>query len=202
MNLEELKAMTTSEIEHHGKKGMKWGVRKSDTGKGASVTKAKAPKEPGKTRKAINSSKREAMLLKELKDPSKFTDGELRTKTKRIQDENSLKRLTETKGIKTHTKKALEKRSEYWDRDKLSDSQLKTRIDRLQLEANLKNQVKSANATNIKVANTLINQVSQVALSKYSDGKGGFSATGDPMYDAMIKGALEQTSKKKIVKIN
>ena len=192
MSLDELKAMTFSEIEHSGVKGMKWGKRKDRS-------RATSTKEPGRLKKSIASSKREALLLKDLRNTSKMTDDQLKTKTKRIQSENDLKRLTETKGITKGTKKAKAKREIYWDRGKMSDAELKTKVDRLQLEANLKKQIKKSNATHIKAANGLINSASKLAVSQFSDEQGNFSATGDPIYDSIISSVLKQTSKKKMI---
>lgn len=71
---------TDTELSHYGKKGMKWGVRKS-----GSVKKASAAKRTSKDHK-------EAAKIKQ-KKTSEMSNEELKTLTKRMQLEKSYKEL-------------------------------------------------------------------------------------------------------------
>lgn len=173
--------MTNSEriLEHAGVKGMKWGKRKSTT---------KSSKEPGRLRKEIDSNKRELMALKELKNPGKLSDSELKSKTTRLRNENSLKRLSK------------KDRNSYLNRSKLSDADLKTKVERLQLEDNLKQEVRKATSGQREVANKVIKKVAATTLATYTDANGKFSATGNENADIVIRESLKYAKDKNVIK--
>ena len=117
-------------IEHHGVKGMKWGVRR--------------------TKEQLQSVKRERSWGN--KDQSKLSDQELKTTVDRLQNEAHMQRLSKQLSssyskkavqralkLKVKEAKALRKKSkelnrEYQLRNTLSDSELRKRVERLQLE--------------------------------------------------------------------
>lgn len=171
------------DLKHYGIPGMKWGVRRR-TGSDGKVVKSKS-----RIRKEIESVSREVKSVGALRKPERFTNEQLKNKTQRLQNENSLKRLTKGK-----------KRKEYLDRSKLSDSDLKSRVERLQLEDNLKKQVKSANGNQIKAANKLISEGSKTALSKFTDSSGEFSPTGRPEVDIVLRETLKYAKSNKVIK--
>lgn len=173
MNLDELQAMTFSEIEHSGVKGMKWGRRKAEP----ASTKNK---EPGKIKKEVSSFKRELSTRKDLKNLSKMSEKEITTKTNRLRNENDLKRLSD--------------RGEYLNRTKLSDTQLQSRISRLRLEDNLSQQIKGANKDNVEIANKIIKETAKVALAAYT------GTIGIQVADSIIKESLKYASSNKVIK--
>lgn len=117
-------------IEHHGVKGMKWGVRR--------------------TKEQLQSTKRERSWG--YQDQSKLSDKELQKTVDRLQNEAHMQRLTKqlsssyskkaiqralklkVKESKELRKKSKELNREYQLRNTLSDAELKTKVQRLQLE--------------------------------------------------------------------
>lgn len=109
-------------LQHHGVKGMKWGVRRSP------AQLARAAKRRAKDE--LKSAKRERSWKDEAKNVNKMPDAEIRRLTDRIRNENSLKRMAA--------------RKEYLSRSELSDSEIKKRVERLNLEAQLNRNVEQA----------------------------------------------------------
>lgn len=173
MNLDELKGMTFSEIEHAGVKGMKWGRRKA---KPTSTTK----KEPGMIKKELSSMKREISTRKDLKNLSKMSEKDIKAKTTRLRNENDLKRLSN--------------RGEYLNRAKLSDTKLQSRINRLRLEDNLSQQIKGANKDNVELANKIITETAKFALTAYT------GTVGIQVADTIIKESIKYASQNKVIK--
>ena len=185
------------ELLHYGKKGMKWGVRKSRTSKDrASET---TPKPKSLVRKYIDSNKREVGMNKMLKDIDTLSDNDIRARVNRVRNENDMRRLLDNPPTMDRKRnKAL--RDEYLDRDKLSDSELQVRVARLNLEDNLRREVIRASKPQREAANELIKTVSTHTLNKYTDPKTKvFSATGNAEHDAYIQDALKYTKEKKVV---
>lgn len=115
------------EIQHHGIKGMKWGVRRPVGSNGLVVKSAKSlGREVGSVRK-----------LSKLGDK---TDEQIRSEVNRLRNENELRRLSS--GIPTKYKNEIKK--VYRDRANLTDAELKATVDRLRLEDSLRREVKNA----------------------------------------------------------
>lgn len=179
------KAVPIPELEHFGVKGMKWGVRRKSTSDKSGTTK-----EPGKIRQELSSFKREVSTRKDLKNVSKLTEKQLKSKTERLRSENELKRLTKDD---TYFKKSSN-RDEYLKRAKLSDSELKSRVERLRLEDALKQQIKSANKDNVDVANKIIRESAKIAISAYT------GTTGVMVADTIIKESLNYAKSNNVIK--
>lgn len=115
------------DIQHHGVKGMRWGVRRPVGSNGLVIKSAKSVgREVGNVRK-----------LSKLEDKS---DEQIRSEVNRIRNENELRRLSS--GMPTKSKREIKK--VYKDRANLTDDELKVKIDRLRLEDSLRREVKNS----------------------------------------------------------
>lgn len=146
-----------SALQHHGIKGMRWGVRNSRRSSSKAVTTAKKtiPTKPVNLKNPVNrlkaeiaSSKREASWSK--KATSDMSNRDLTRLSKRIQLENNLKGLVGKK--------------EYLVRADVSTKDLKARVDRLQLQKNLRLQSSIANKANRDRADAIVKSVSNVTV--------------------------------------
>lgn len=134
-------------LQHHGVKGMKWGVRRTPAQLGNAKTK-----KPGTLRSEIKSQVREVKWQGKKKNISSMSDEEVKTLTERVRLENDMKRLATSK-------------EEYRNRETLTTPQLKSRVARLQMEDNLKRQINTATKEQRKVAKALITELATTALT-------------------------------------
>lgn len=174
------------QLEHHGIKGMRWGVRRKNPS-GSSSTK-----EP-KTKSTLNSIKREISTVKKLKNVSSMSNDELKTTVDRFRNENQLKDLT--------TKKIFNRKKgqkTYLNREDLSDAELKSKVERLQLEANLKKEVKRANSKQIEIANDIIKDVVSIAIESFTK-NGAIPITGSEKADRILTNAIKQKLNKGVL---
>lgn len=166
----------TDILEHHGVKGMKWGVRRKSKS-GGSV------KKEGTFKKELRSRKQELSTLKEKKKVDKYSDDEIKKRIERLRNENDLKRL----GGKKH-------KNDYLDRAKLSDAELKKKVDRLRLEYQLKQQINSANKESKDIANKIIKESAKYAIGAFT------GSTGMMLADIAIKESLEYAKSNNVIK--
>lgn len=178
-------------LEHYGIKGMKWGVRRP-VGPDGTVVKTKS-----RTRKSFDSAVREIKTAKNLRNLDGKSEAEIRKITDRVRNENALKDLTPKNPV---TKKGKAKKDVYLDRAKMSDKELAEKVKRLRVEDNLKKEIKRANQGNLKAANKVIKEASKVALNRYTDGKGNFSATGNDTADILLRESLKYAKQGKVIK--
>lgn len=101
-------------LQHHGVKGMKWGVRRSP------AQLARAAK--GRAKDEWKSAKRERSWKKVAKASLGKSDAEIQRLAMRIKNENDLKSLS---------------RREYLQRDKMDDKEITDRVRRLRLQSAL-----------------------------------------------------------------
>lgn len=141
-------------LQHHGVKGMKWGVIRRRNRKGGADgkvessggKKGKASKdntEPSETARSklgrkLDSMKREREWNKVLNNMDKMTSKDIKDVTKRIQLENDLKRLSKSKVATTKDKE------DYLRRNKMSDDEIKRKVTRLKAKDGLHTQVREA----------------------------------------------------------
>jgi hypothetical protein len=194
-NLSKYLSKTPSELQHHGVKGMKWGVRRSDEQLARAKLKRldkemKDTKDPKKLKslqkeygkvedsidysqnglkKKINdnlaSQKRERSWSKSMKDIESMSTKDLNEMARRIQLENDMKRLTK-KSSGVATK---QDRQDYLDRANLSDQDLNLRVNRLRAKANFARTVgdasKEQRETGFRIANTVAGAGLKYALT-------------------------------------
>lgn len=145
MNLDELLSMTPSELEHHGVKGQKWGVRRAGSaGVKAIKSASKAVGDEAKLRG--NSVKRE--LGWQFKNPNTMSTKKLAATAKRVNLENQLKRHARGRIVNPLQKgsyAAVRKtKRDYLNRSKMSTKDLQAKVRRLDLERELRKSAKSA----------------------------------------------------------
>lgn len=157
-------------IQHHGIKGMKWGVRRYQPypkGEG------KKGKFLGKRQNGIVSSKgRELSKLKKARvsEMNKKTTKEIRRDTERLRNENELKRLS-SRASKVGTRKD---RQDYNRRSDMSDSELKRKVNRLIAKEEFKNEAIKANSEAIKTGKEYVLDIAKVVVpvvGSYVSGK-------------------------------
>lgn len=153
-------------LQHHGVKGMKWGVRRSP------VQLARAAK--GRVKSEINSAKRERSWKDEVKNVNKMSDAEVRRLTDRIRNENNLKRMAA--------------RKEYLSRNELSDSEIKKRVERLNLEDQLNRNVEQATRWQKEIGEEITNLAVNATIAGST---GGTSAAA-----VVVKTAVQSAARR------
>ena len=162
-------------LEHAGVKGMKWGVRKSD-----SSSRVKKTKKPGVIRESVSSLKRESDWAKKSKNARSLSDAELKRNVERLKNENAIKRNTHNE-MSTLTDKAnKDNRKVYRQRAKYSDAEIKKIAQRVNLEAEFRKQASVAAPWKRKLAKEAINIAKNTPT--------GTLGQHDDMIKAVLKG--------------
>ena len=162
-------------LEHAGVKGMKWGVRKSDSSSGVKKTKKSSV-----VVDSVKSIKRESDWAKKSRDARSLSDAELKRAVERLKNENAIKRNTHNK-MSTLTDKAnKENRKIYRDRAKYSDEELKKIAKRVNLEAEFRKQASVAAPWKRKLA--------KEAITIAKNTPAGTLGQHDDMIKAVLKG--------------
>lgn len=154
-----------TELQHHGVKGMHWGRRKDNHGLGTSRAEAKVLKtsEKSKLRQHLDSLKRERQWHKTLSEMDKMNTSDIRVITKRVQAENSLKRLSKARVGMTKIGTQKDKQ-DYLRRHEMSDQELGRKIARLQAKENLVKAVKDASKEQREVGIKAVKAVGTIGL--------------------------------------
>lgn len=118
-------------LQHHGVKGMKWGVRRA---RKAVTTRVK---------ESYNSKKREVGWVKELKTINSKSKKDLQQTTQRIRMENNMKQLVKKTPVRTvsdYKSKRLDAKA-YRNRDKMTDQQLKNKVEKMAIKIALRKEI-------------------------------------------------------------
>jgi hypothetical protein len=137
-------------LQHHGVKGMHWGVRHDEH-------KALNPKDPDakppvKIKKHIDSLKRERQWKSVIKDMDNISTKDLHIIKKRVDLENDLKKVSKSKVANKHEKQA------YLNRHNMSNEEIQRKVNRVKAKENLHKSIKDASKEQrelgIKIAQT------------------------------------------------
>lgn len=152
-------------LQHHGIKGMKWGVRNDKKNSSRTSLGEK-----------LGSLKRERSWKKVLNEIHNLSNEQLTTASKRIQMENDLKRLSKKSPAATKKDKA-----DYVRRGKMSNEELANKLTRLRAKDQLTRAIKDASKEQRELGEKIVNAGGSLAF-KYATTK---SITPKDVFDAV-----------------
>lgn len=147
---------------HFGIKGMKWGVRRTES----QLSKSKGQnsnKESSKFKETWDSMSRERHWKNVLKNVDKMSTKDMYKIATRIQLENDLKRLSGTKGVGTQKDKY-----DYRLRERMSDEVLSRKVGRLRAKNNLHRAISEASKGQREFGKKTVSLVGPFAVSAIS----------------------------------
>lgn len=149
-------------LQHHGVKGMKWGVRRNRNRPGGAdgVDESKKVKDTrSNVRKKLDSMKRERDWKKVMQDADKLSTKDINAVAKRVGLENDLKRLS-----KSSVGKAKDKQ-DYLRRSDMSDAELSRKVVRLRAKENLHRSVREASREQREIGQRVLDTAKAVSLT-------------------------------------
>lgn len=174
-------------IQHHGVKGMKWGIRrfqpyqKGDGPKGKFIDKKKQAK-PSRVSEHIKSGKRRVELVKQSRNINKMTTKELNQFANRVSKETEYRELAKKS-------KDSKVRADYRRRGDMSDNELDTNLGKLRAKERAKNSIKGQNANIINVGKDLAISSADMLIKV---------TTGQKITSNDVMNALSQTSSRQV----
>ena len=142
-------------LEHHGVKGMKWGVRRA-VGSDGLVKGKKDTKKKSTKKKSTNDDVTAKQAIRKSVNPKNLSDKELRAYSDRLNLENRLKKLSQETNTRITSK----------ERKAMSNAEIKKVSERLQLESNLKKQARQATRRQNLLAQHAVSALGDVILSE------------------------------------
>lgn len=139
---------------HFGKKGMKWGQRKSKSSKGQNGSKKS--KEPGTIKKEWDSLKRERQWNRVLENAHKMSTKDINKTVSRIRMENDLKQLSR-KNVGSSKDK-----QDYINRAKMSDQVIARKVNRLRAKDNLDRTIREATKGQREFGKQVVSEVAKI----------------------------------------
>ena len=172
--------MTKDLLQHHGVKGMKWGVRrfqpypkgKGPTGKFIKSVKKKVSE--GRLGQEVRSRKQDLKNAGMKSKMKNMSTSEIKNVASRMNKENDLKRLSRTK----------KEKKDYRNRSRMSDQELGRKLERLRAKDMLNQNVNISNKA-YKDASMKVIQTAIASGISYKNTKDGRLST-DQIYDTLF----------------
>lgn len=181
-------------IQHHGIKGMKWGVRRyqpypkgqRNAGKFLDAGKKTGGSEPT-TR--LQSKGREISMALAQREIKNLSSKDARKVVSRAQLENRYRQLSKTPNVGS-----LKAKADYRNREKMGDEELKRKVDRLQIAANMRTESRKANPEVIALGKKAATIAAPFVVSAVFKKVNGSEFTSDVLQD-IAKQAGENAAK-------
>lgn len=163
-------------LQHHGVKGMKWGVRRFQPyEKGPGKPKGKFIKKVKNSRlgQEVRSAKRELSTLRTKRNMDNMSTKEIKKQGQRIQKENEMKKLSKSK----------KEKKDYRNRGDMSTQEMDRKLDRLRAKDLLSQNADKAAKPYVDAGKRVTESVMSLTASYVTSGG---NVTRDQVYDAVF----------------